>query len=70
MADAIVLKSVIHDWDDQPVSNPAKLLPRYSKTWDAAFSSSGLCPTACDEHRSQALSDLNMLRGPGDKERT
>jgi len=37
MADAIVLKSVIHDWDDQPVSNPAKLLPRYSKTWDAAF---------------------------------
>jgi hypothetical protein len=27
-------------------------------------------PIACDEHRSHAFSDLNMLRGPGGKERT
>ncbi|ANV99947.1 methyltransferase [Bradyrhizobium icense] len=73
IADAIILKSVIHDWDD---ARSATIL----RNCREALSSSGRLllverlmpetPTASDEDKAHALSDLNMLRGPGGCERT
>jgi len=72
-ADAIVLKSVIHDWDDQLsrviLQNCCRAIPKEGTLLliERLMPES---PVVCDEHRSHALSDLNMLRGPGGKERT
>ena len=73
IADAIVLKSVIHDWDDER----SRLILRNCR---AALPANGVLllvervmsevPTATDEDKAHALSDLNMLRGPGGQERT
>jgi len=73
IADAIVLKSVIHDWDDER----SRLILRNCR---AALPENGVLllvervmsevPTATDEDKAHALSDLNMLRGPGGQERT
>ena len=73
IADAIVLKSVIHDWDDEH----SRLILRNCR---AALPANGVLllvervmsevPTATDEDKAHALSDLNMLRGPGGQERT
>lgn len=73
IADAIILKSVIHDWDD---ARSATILRNCCE----ALPSSGKLllverlmpetPTASDEDKAHALSDLNMLRGPGGRERT
>lgn len=73
IADAIVLKSVIHDWDDE---RSCVIL----RNCRAALPASGVLlliervmseiPTATDEHKAHALSDLNMLLGPGGQERT
>jgi O-methyltransferase/methyltransferase family protein len=73
MADAIILKSIIHDWDDersciilrncrQALLPNGKLLlvERSMPEW----------PAANDGDKSCAMSDLNMLRGPGGRERT
>ena len=72
-ADALILKSVIHDWDDErsvkilancrrALGPPGKLLLVERIMPDAAE------PSA--EHRATVLSDLNMLRGLGGSERT
>jgi SAM-dependent methyltransferase len=73
IADAILLKSVIHDWDDER----SRLI---LGNCHAALSANGVLllverimpevPTATDDDRAHALSDLNMLRGPGGHERT
>ncbi|MDH2386886.1 methyltransferase [Bradyrhizobium sp. CER78] len=73
VADAIILKSVIHDWDDQrsdvilrncrlalPANGSLLLVERIMPE----------APMPCDADRSHAFSDLNMLRGPGGRERT
>lgn len=73
VAEAIVLKSVIYDWNDQPslaiLQNCCRALPQHG----TLLLIEGIMPqkpVLCEEHRSHALSDLNMLRGPGGKERT
>ena len=73
IADAIILKSVIHDWNDAR----SILILRNCR---AALPSNGKLllverlmpehPTATDEDKAHALSDLNMLSGPGGCERT
>jgi len=73
IAEAVILKSVIHDWDDPrscvillncrralPVNGKLLLVERIMPE----------TPDADELHRSHALSDLNMLRGPGGRERT
>jgi hypothetical protein len=72
-ADTILLKSVIHDWDDgrsaiilgncrEATHERGKLL-LVERLMPAAPGNDG-------QHRSHAMSDLNMLRGPGGQERT
>jgi ubiquinone/menaquinone biosynthesis C-methylase UbiE len=73
IADAIILKSIIHDWDDARsvaiLQNCRKALPDGGKLLLAERLMPEM-PTMSDEDREQALSDLNMLRGPGGLERT
>jgi hypothetical protein len=72
-ADTLLLKSVIHDWDDKqcavilgnckaalPVDGRLMLIERImpERAWQDP------------RHRSHALSSLNMLRGPGGRERS
>jgi hypothetical protein len=72
-ADTLLLKSVIHDWDDMhsavilgnckvalPVAGRLILVERVMP--ERAVPD--------PRHRSHALSSLNMLRGPGGRERT
>ncbi len=73
IADAIILKSVIHDWDDARsisiLQNCRRALPDSGKL----LLVERLMPETLamsDEHKAHALSDLNMLRGPGGLERT
>lgn len=73
IGDAIVLKSVIHDWDDER----SRVILQNCR---AALPASGVllivervmpeAPAATDDDKAHALSDLNMLRGPGGHERT
>jgi ubiquinone/menaquinone biosynthesis C-methylase UbiE len=73
IADAIILKSVIHDWDDTRsdtiLQNCRRALPDGGILLlvERILSPS---PTVTDQDRSHAMSDLNMLRGPGGHERT
>jgi len=73
IADAIILKSVIHDWDDARSSsilhNCHQALPVEGKLILVERIMPEL-PCVGDENRSHAMSDLNMLRGPGGLERT
>jgi ubiquinone/menaquinone biosynthesis C-methylase UbiE len=73
IADAIILKSIIHDWDDTRsitiLRNCRKALPDEGKLL-LVERLMPETPTMADEDREQALSDLNMLRGPGGLERT
>ena len=73
-ADALILKNVIHDWDD---ARSAKILANCRR----ALGPTGklllverIMPEVVDEsradHRAVVLADLNMLRGPGGSERT
>jgi hypothetical protein len=72
-SDSIILKSVIHDWND---ARSCKILQNCRR----AIGKEGtlllverLMPALPEfdaEHQSHALSDLNMLRGPGGMERT
>jgi tRNA A58 N-methylase Trm61 len=73
IADAIILKSIIHDWDDARsisiLRNCHRALPNSGKL----LLVERLMPETLamsDEHRAHAVSDLNMLRGPGGCERT
>jgi hypothetical protein len=73
IADAIILKSVIHDWDDRRsgliLHNCRRALPE-SGTLLLVERLMPAQPGHGGEHKSHALSDLNMLRGPGGMERT
>jgi hypothetical protein len=73
IADAIILKSVIHDWND------ARSISILRNCREALSGSGKLLlierlmpetPVAAEEDKAHALSDLNMLRGPGGLERT
>ena len=72
-SDALIMKSIIHDWDD------ARSLKILGNCRRALTSGARLLlverlmpdvPTANVADRMAALSDLNMLRGPGGCERT
>ena len=73
IADAIILKSVIHDWNDARIisilRNCHQALPKGGKL----LLVERLMPEApdmTDADKAHAMSDLNMLRGPGGCERT
>ena len=72
-ADTLLLKSVIHDWDDEHsaviLSNCKVALRRVGRL----ILVERIMPERAvpdPQHRSHALSSLNMLRGPGGRERT
>jgi hypothetical protein len=65
IADAIILKSVIHDWSD----DCRKALPDNGTLWLAERIMPEQ-PTQNEDDQAHAMSDLNMLRGPGGCERT
>jgi cyclopropane fatty-acyl-phospholipid synthase-like methyltransferase len=73
LADAIILKSIIHDWDDARsvtiLQNCREALPGGGKLL-LVERLMPETPTMAVEDREQALSDLNMMRGPGGCERT
>ncbi|MFQ3452309.1 methyltransferase [Bradyrhizobium sp. UFLA01-814] len=73
IADAIVMKHIIHDWSDDrsmvilancrralPAGGVLLLIERIMPEF----------PSVSDAHREQTLTDLLMLRGPGGLERT
>jgi hypothetical protein len=67
------MKSIIHDWNDERslkiLANCRRALPENGKLLLVERIMPEL-PSASDEDREQAMSDLNMLRGPGGLERT
>jgi 16S rRNA G1207 methylase RsmC len=72
-ADAIIMKSIIHDWDDERslmiLKNCHNALPKGGilllvERLMPEF------PSSSEEDKEQALTDLVMLRGPGGLERT
>jgi SAM-dependent methyltransferase len=73
IADAIILKSVIHDWNDARsisiLRNCRQALPSGGKLLlvERLMPES---PGVTDDDKAHAMSDLNMLRGPGGCERT
>jgi tRNA A58 N-methylase Trm61 len=73
IADAIILKSVIHDWNDARsisiLRNCQQALPSGGKLLlvERLMPES---PGTADGDKAHAMSDLNMLRGPGGCERT
>jgi hypothetical protein len=73
LADAIILKSVIHDWNDERSSvilrNCRGALPA-NGTLLLVERMMPEAPGTSAEDRANAMSDLNMLRGPGGLERT
>ena len=73
IADAIILKSVIHDWNDERscmiLRNCRKALPERG-TLLLVERVMPEHPTGSDVDKAHAMSDLNMLRGPGGCERT
>jgi hypothetical protein len=73
LADGLILKSVIHDWDDEHGSvilrNCHQALPK-DGTLLLVERMMPETPTTNDMDKAHAMSDLNMLRGPGGLERT
>jgi ubiquinone/menaquinone biosynthesis C-methylase UbiE len=72
-ADSIVLKSVIHDWNDARSCTILQNCRRAIRAEGRLLLVERLMPATVGldaEHQSHALSDLNMLRGPGGMERT
>ena len=71
--DTFLLKSVIHDWSDERcdviLANCRNALPGdgHLILIERVMPD---CPACDPRHRSHALSDLNMLRGPGGCERS
>jgi SAM-dependent methyltransferase len=72
-ADAIVMKSIIHDWSDEQsvtiLKNCRQALPPDGRLLLVERLMPEQ-PQQTPEHVSVTLSDLNMLRGPGGAERT
>src|SRR5262249_12795190 len=72
-ADTILMKSVLHNWNDDKsgiiLSNCRDALPPGGKLILIERIMPER-PTANAQDRAHALSDLNMLRGPGGRERT
>lgn len=72
-ADAFILKSTIHDWNDERsagiLANCRKALPETGKLI-LVERIMPEAPADDADDRASALSDLNMLRGPGGQERT
>jgi hypothetical protein len=72
-ADALILKNILHDWDDD---RSLKILENCSRALDKRARLILVerlmpeLPEANAEHRSIVLSDLNMLLGTGGCERT
>ena len=72
-ADGIILKSVIHDWNDARSCTILRNCRRAIAAAGTLLLVERLMPATPEldaEHKSHALSDLNMLRGPGGMERT
>ena len=73
-ADALILKSVIHDWDDQRsiriLANCRRALTQAGKLLLVERIMPDVLDESRAEDRSIVLHDLNMLRGPGGAERT
>jgi SAM-dependent methyltransferase len=73
VADAIILKSVIHDWNDARsisiLRNCRQALPAGGKLL-LVERLMPETPGLADDDKAHAMSDLNMLRGPGGCERT
>jgi ubiquinone/menaquinone biosynthesis C-methylase UbiE len=73
IADTIILKSVIHDWNDARsisiLRNCHRALPSSGKLLLVERLMPEV-PGMADDDKAHALSDLNMLRGPGGLERT
>lgn len=73
IADAIILKSVIHDWNDERSSlilrNCRQALPG-GGTLLLVERIMPKSPSIRDEDKATTMSDLNMLRGPGGLERS
>jgi SAM-dependent methyltransferase len=72
-ADAIIMKSIIHDWNDELslkiLRNCRRALPENGRLLLVERMMPEF-PGVSDGDREQAMSDLNMLRGPGGLERT
>jgi SAM-dependent methyltransferase len=73
IADAIILKSIIHDWNDARsisiLRNCREALPAGGRLLLVERLMPEK-PAATDEDKAHAMSDLNMMRGPGGCERT
>jgi len=73
VADAIILKSIIHDWNDARsisiLRNCHQSLPSDGKLL-LVERLMPETPDMTDEDKAHAMSDLNMMRGPGGAERT
>lgn len=72
-ADTVLLKSVIHDWDNKHSAAILKNCREATGERGKLLLVERLMPSIPGndgQDRSNAMSDLNMLRGPGGKERT
>jgi ubiquinone/menaquinone biosynthesis C-methylase UbiE len=72
-ADIMTLKSVIHDWDDARAAQILRNCRRSLSDHGKIILVERVMPEMPAERRldrASALSDLNMLRGPGGRERT
>ena len=73
VADAIILKSIIHDWNDARsisiLRNCHQSLPGGGKLL-LVERLMPETPGTADDDKAHAMSDLNMMRGPGGSERT
>ncbi|MHC2332828.1 methyltransferase [Bradyrhizobium sp. USDA 4454] len=73
IGDAIIMKSIIHDWNDELsvtiLGNCRKALPIAGSLLLVERLMPEI-PSVDGGHKMCALSDLNMLRGPGGRERT
>jgi len=72
-ANAIIMKSIIHDWNDERRELILRNCHAALKRGDRLIVVDRVVPENLEpkaEHLSALLSDLNMLRGPGGGERT
>jgi hypothetical protein len=72
-ADAIVLKSVIHDWNDERCVRILQNCQRALRPGARLMVIDRIVPEKLEpsaDHLAIVLMDLNMLRGPGGCERT
>jgi SAM-dependent methyltransferase len=73
VADAIILKSIIHDWNDARSISILRNCHQSLAAGGKLLLVERLMPESpgmADEDKAHAMSDLNMMRGPGGSERT